>query len=260
MIDALLGLLLHLRERLAVALESGLLSPSSPPVALRSVLGSAESLEQASVVLRDFNGLAVPGPACAQWIRSLGATQARVPRPDLVWSGPRPAGVYARDTRRVFEELIGSAERSIWVSTYVFFDGPRAFEVLANRMDAVPGLRATLLLNLQRKRGDATVAEQLVRRFAERFWSVEWPGTARPRVYFDPRALELDGPAGVLHAKAVVVDDEAVFVTSANLTEAALDRNIELGILTRDKSLAASVLAHFQGLIDRGLLSAMPAD
>ena len=28
----------------------------------------------------------------------------------------------------------------------------------------------------------------------------------------------------VLHAKAVVTDEEAVFVTSANFTEAALDR------------------------------------
>ena len=39
-------------------------------------------------------------------------------------------------------------------------------------------------------------------------------------MYYDPRALDLEGPGGVLHAKAVVVDDEAVFVTSANLTEA----------------------------------------
>jgi hypothetical protein len=37
-------------------------------------------------------------------------------------------------------------------------------------------------------------------------------------------------PLAVLHAKAVVADDEAVLVTSANLTEAALDRNIELGV------------------------------
>jgi hypothetical protein len=42
----------------------------------------------------------------------------------------------------------------------------------------------------------------------------------------DPQGL------GTAYAKAVVVaDEEAVFVTSANLTEAALDRNIELGIL-----------------------------
>ena len=55
----------------------------------------------------------------------------------------------------------------------------------------------------------------------------------------------------MLHAKAVVVDDEAVFVTSANLTEAALDSNIELGLLVRDRALAASVSTHFQGLIDQ---------
>jgi len=33
----------------------------------------------------------------------------------------------------------------------------------------------------------------------------------------------LDATTGVLHAKGVVVDDEVVFVTSANFTEAALD-------------------------------------
>jgi len=38
-------------------------------------------------------------------------------------------------------------------------------------------------------------------------------------VYYDPRALDLEGPGGVLHAKAVVADDEKVFITSANLTE-----------------------------------------
>ena len=60
----------------------------------------------------------------------------------------------------------------------------------------------------------------------------------------------------MLHAKAVVADDEAVFVTSANLTEAALDRNIEL--LVRDRAIAASVSSHFRGLIDRGLLRPLP--
>ena len=58
-----------------------------------------------------------------------------------MWSGPEVPGLHARDTRRVYEELLGSAERSVWASTYAFFDGPKAFEVLARRMDAVPGLR-----------------------------------------------------------------------------------------------------------------------
>jgi phosphatidylserine/phosphatidylglycerophosphate/cardiolipin synthase-like enzyme len=119
------------------------------------------------------------------------------------------------------------------------------------------GRCATLLLNIQRKRGESA-SEQLVRRFADRFWKIDWPGSARPGVFYDPRALEQDGPSGVLHAKAVVTDDEAVFVTSANLTEAALDRNIELGLLVRDRTLAASVSSHFRGLIDRGLLRPLP--
>ena len=168
-------------------------------------------------------------------------------------------GLHARDTRRVYEELLGSAQHSVWASTYVFFDGPKAFEVLARRMDARAELRATLLLNIQRKKGDTTAAEQLVRKFADQFWKTDWPGSARPSVYYDPRALEPDGPGGVLHAKAIVTDDDVVLVTSANLTEAAFDRNIEVGLLVRDRALALSVSSHFRGLIDRGLLHPLPS-
>jgi phosphatidylserine/phosphatidylglycerophosphate/cardiolipin synthase-like enzyme len=149
-------------------------------------------------------------------------------------------------------------EHSVWASTYVFFDGPKAFEVLARRMDARSELRVTLLLNIQRKKGDTTAADQVVRRFADRFWRTEWPGSTRPSVYYDPRALEQDGLGGVLHAKGVVTDDKVVFVTSANLTEAAFDRNFELGLLVRDHALALSVSSHFRGLIDRGLLRPLP--
>jgi phosphatidylserine/phosphatidylglycerophosphate/cardiolipin synthase-like enzyme len=202
--------------------------------------------------------LGIFGPAVAAWIGTVEKVTARMPRPDLVWSGPEVPGLHARDTRRVFEELLGSAERSVWASTYAFFDGPKAFEILARRLDARPGLQVTLLLNIQRKRGDTTAADQLVRKFADRFWGTDWPGTSRPAVFYDPRALDLDGPSGVLHAKAVVVDDEAVFVTSANLTEAALDRNIEVGLLVRDHALAASLSSHFRGLIDRNLLRPLP--
>ena len=76
----------------------------------------------------------------------------------------------------------------------------------------------------------------------------------------DPRSLSLDGPAAVLHAKAVVADGEAVFVTSANLTGSAWDENIELGVLARDHALATSVAAHFQGLIDGEILMPLPIE
>jgi phosphatidylserine/phosphatidylglycerophosphate/cardiolipin synthase-like enzyme len=258
--DAMLNLPSHLRERLAVALESGLLPTQPSASALRSVLGIAENIEGVYGALAEIERLEISRPSAALWLRSLSKADARSPRPDLVWSGPEVAGLHARDTRRVYDELLGSAEHSLLVSTYAYFDGPKAFEVLARRMDAVQGLQVTLLLNIQRRRGDTTAAEQLVRRFAERLWKVEWPGRSRPHVFYDPRALDPEMPGGVLHAKAVVADDEAVFVTSANLTEAAFDRNVELGLFVRDRGLAASISAHFRGLIDRGMLGRLPAD
>ena len=146
--------------------------------------------------LLELERLGISGPAAAAWIRTV--AKADVPDAEagsrLVRS--RGAGLHARDTRRVYEELLGSAERSVWASTYAFFDGPKAFEVLARRMDARPELRVTLLLNIQRKRGDTTAAEQLVRRFADRFWKTDWPGHRVPACFYDPRALEPDGAGG----------------------------------------------------------------
>ena len=260
MIEALLGLPSYLRDRLAGALESGVLPPTPSVAALRSVLGKVEQMEQVAGALAELARLGMSGAVAAMWIRSITKLEARSPRIDLVWSGPEVYGLHARDTRRVYEELLASAERSVWVSTYVFFDGAAAFATLARRMDAVPGLQVTLLLNIQRRRADSTKAEDVVRRFADRFWTREWPGVARPRVFYDPRSLDPALSSGVLHAKAVVADDEAVFVTSANLTEAALERNIELGLLVRDRAVAASVSAYFQGLIDRRLLRPLPIE
>jgi phosphatidylserine/phosphatidylglycerophosphate/cardiolipin synthase-like enzyme len=259
MIDALLDLPSHLRKRLASALESGLVIMPYSISSLAPVLG-ADTDEDVVAALLELERLGVAGRAAGAWIRTVDEVVARTPRSDLVWSGPEVPGLYARDTRRVYEELLGSAERSVWACTFAFFDGPRAFEVIARRMDTRPELRVILLLNIQRRKGDTTAGEHLVRRFADHFWGEDWPGASRPSVYYDPRAVDQEGPAGVLHAKALVVDDDAVFVTSANLTEAALDRNIEVGLLVRDRALALTLSSHFRGLIDRGLLRPLPTD
>lgn len=248
----------HLRRRLAEALATGMLPERPSRTALESVLGTAEGGQQLASDLEALAGMGVRGEAVALWIRTVEQASGNSPAVDLVWSGPEVPGLHARDTRRVYEELVRGAKRSVWISTYAYFDGPRAFADLAQRLEAVAGLRVALLLNIQRSKGDTTDVEHLVRRFADRFWGTDWPGTSRPSVYYDPRALDPEGPAGVLHAKALVVDDEAVFITSANLTEAAFDRNIELGLLTRDRRLAASITTHFQTLIDTKLLSPLP--
>lgn len=259
MTKAILGLPSHLRTRLADALAAGLIDDPNP-VVLRNQLGGEVEAVGLAEDLQNLRRQGVAGAAAAAWIRTVGEALDRRPRSDLVWSGPEIVGLHARDTRAVYEELLGKARHSLWVSSYAYFDGPRAFEVLARGMDDRPELAVALLLNLGRKKGDTTKASDLVREFANRLWKKEWPGSRRPQVYYDPRSLDPDGPSGVLHAKAVVADMESVFVTSANLTEAAFDRNIELGLLVRDRALALSVVRHLQVLIEQGELKGLPGD
>ena len=67
-----------------------------------------------------------------------------------------------------------------------------------------------------------------------------------------PSVDQHDAPGAVVH------DNEQLFVTSANLTPNALDRNIEAGLLVRDRTWQA-LASHFQRLFDTGLVVPLPA-
>jgi phosphatidylserine/phosphatidylglycerophosphate/cardiolipin synthase-like enzyme len=258
MIEPLLGLPAHVRARLAQALRTGLLGPPYSETGIRSALGGGVPMQGLRDGLCQLEQQGISGPAVALALDVADRAASSVTRPDLVWSGPEVSGLHARDTRRVYEQLVGSAQHSLWVCTFAYYDGPQAFKTLADRMDEIAGLQVRLLLNIQRKHGDTTTANNLVLTFADKLWNDQWPGKRRPEVYYDPRSLDPQGAEGVLHAKAIVADDEAAFVTSANLTEAAFDRNIEVGVLSRDRTLAASLSKNFRVLIERELLRPLP--
>lgn len=261
MIEPLLALPAHRRERLAQALRTGLLAPPYGGPALSGVLGDGTDagVGAALAALAALDARGITGDAIALALDAATAAAAQAPRPELVWSGPEVPGLHARDTARVYEELIAGAARSLWLSTFAYYDGPKAFKSLAARMDAVPGLRVRLLVNIGRHWGDTTAAPSLVAGFAKRLWTHDWPGERRPSVFYDPRALDPGHQGAVLHAKAIVADDAVAFVTSANLTEAAFERNIEAGVLSRDRALATALALHFQTLIDRRLLVPLPS-
>lgn len=77
---------------------------------------------------------------------------------------------------------------------------------------------------------------------------------ARYRVYHWPTDRR-EPPGAKLHAKAVIVDSRDVLLTSANMTQAAYDKNIELGVLCRGGDVARQVQHHFDALIARGVLT-----
>jgi phosphatidylserine/phosphatidylglycerophosphate/cardiolipin synthase-like enzyme len=171
-------------------------------------------------------------------------------RVELVWSGPETEASVSRETAVVVRELFASARHSVLVSGYAVYQGKRVFHELAVNLDARPDLQVRMFLNVQREPRDARSNEELTREFAERFRKNEWPGVRLPSVYFDPRSLQ-DGPGvrACLHAKCIVVDDERAFVTSANFTEAAQQRNLEAGVLVESAIFARALRTQFESLV-----------
>ena len=248
----------HQRQQLIRALRTGMLEAPYTEIAVRMAIGGEIDAASVCAELTRLSTKDIGGTAVAYALELAGEATASVDRPDLVWSGEEVQGLHARKTRQVFDELIGGAEKSLWICSYTYFNGPKAFQRLAARMDAKADLQVTLLLNIKRDWGDTTPAEKLATDFADKLWNKGWPGKRRPSVFYDPRSLKPDSETAVLHAKAVVADDEVAFVTSANLTEKAFDENIEVGLLSRDKTVAMSLSKHFRILIERGLLEPLP--
>jgi phosphatidylserine/phosphatidylglycerophosphate/cardiolipin synthase-like enzyme len=248
--------------QLAGALRSGRLAPPFTTFLLRRyvpeslALGIAAELQQRVEGGTEARHLA----DCLDLLR-----QDRVQRPaaedliDLVWTGPEAPGIVNRETSVVVREMFQAARASVLVAGYAVYQGQLVFRELAARMDEVPGLRVQMFLDVRRPPNDPSSPSELVRAFAERFLEREWPGERLPRLYYDPRSLEAD-PDGraSLHAKCVVVDNEQAFVSSANFTEAAQTKNIEVGVFLRSSPFARRLAEHFETLAAMHILQPIP--
>jgi|SRR5208337_1556048 len=187
------------------------------------------------------------------------ANQQTLDRLQLVWTGPDVPGSVSRDTGVVMKELFTCARRSVLLSTFTVRRGIEVFAPLAQAVDLNRTLQVRLAVNVGRDGDFSTSEHQILSRFAERFWQNHWPWPKRPCVYYDPRALSSD-PAicASLHAKCIVIDDEIAFVTSANFTEWAQERNLEAGVLIRDEGFARSLRNQFESLIAASRLRLLP--
>ena len=121
-------------------------------------------------------------------------------------------------------------------------------------MAAEPALRVRFCVNLSPVEGGGEAA--VIRAFLVEFQKSHWPGGCPlPAFYYDPRTIT-PRPAlqHRLHAKCVVVDGEQAFISSANFTEAAHERNIEVGVLLHSRSSAMRLVGFFEHLISSGHL------
>lgn len=175
------------------------------------------------------------------------AERTKNPRPelDLVWTGPELAQAQSRDTGQVLRELFEGAEERVIVAGFAFWDAKTIFEVLHRRAQ-VRTLDIEFFIHL-----DPTGRNK--RMTLASFDQYTWPWTdIVPTVHYDARADGYD-EQGSMHAKCVVVDEAATFITSANFTSAAQTCNVEVGVLIRDRAFSSRVAAQWRGLAARGL-------
>jgi phosphatidylserine/phosphatidylglycerophosphate/cardiolipin synthase-like enzyme len=176
----------------------------------------------------------------------------------LVWSGAAEDDGAIRDTRVVLDDLFRRAERHVLLSTYVIYDGTTVFRALAERARSVPGLAIDFYVNLPSKTGLDDDEAKDVSEFLDTFTRFHWPADVpMPAIYFDPETRKVGSERWSLHAKCVVVDERWAFVTSANFTEAAQERNIEAGVLLDHPGIAEALAGRFRALREAGKLRRM---
>ncbi|PUA83075.1 hypothetical protein C7S10_01575 [Nocardioides currus] len=157
---------------------------------------------------------------------------ASVPRPDpleTVWTCPSVPGGEGRTTLAV-AELINEAQSTVLAATYSASWGSVYLTALANAV--VRGVRVTVVVD--RKMQQETRERLLQQLPGARLWTYALTDDSQ----YPPRQ----------HAKFVVVDEGASFVTSANFSDAAAKRNLECGLLSRDPSIARGITTQLETL------------
>jgi phosphatidylserine/phosphatidylglycerophosphate/cardiolipin synthase-like enzyme len=246
---------------LAQALRTGRLAASASASMIRLAVPAASEIASAEASSLLSSGMAAEHAALLfESIAADRAAEARSGDIEVVSSGPDSVGT-TRDTGVVLRELFAAAEQRVLIVGFAVHQGRDIFAVLAQRMLARPALSVRLCLDVRRAPGDTTRSDALLRRFADRFLRQEWPGPRLPQVFYDARSLaEGESVRASLHAKCVVVDGMKAFVGSANFTEAAQRRNIEIGVVVHTKAIAATIEEHIAGLIERAHLSRLQLD
>lgn len=191
-------------------------------------------------------GLAKDPERLAQWLTCLSAnadTGLARESTELVWTGPLPEGSIPRRTDQALEELICAATQEILLVSFAVY---KVAHISASLREA-----ATRLIRIRVVLEDQKATAPVVKVMQE-FSGVPgikfyvWPESKRP--------TGANGYKGAMHDKCALADDHHLFLSSANLTEHALNINMEMGVLIRGGDLPRAAGRHFNALIADGVL------
>jgi cardiolipin synthase len=166
---------------------------------------------------------------------------------ELLWAGPSPANqIPARRIDQVLYDLIGGAQRDVILVTFAAAKIDRLASSLIEAMRRQVSVQ--LILEFE-EASEGQLSYDALRAFPERL-------VERAKIYcwpVDKRERNQSGRPGKLHAKAAVIDDTVV-ISSANLTDDAFNRNLELGARIVGEKFSERMRAYLEGLIANKVL------
>lgn len=193
------------------------------------------------------------GAAVALGLRTAAATAEAMRSQqsvELVWTGPDSHEVPVRLTADALREVILAAHNDLLLLSFSSFAVRDLIEDLSAA--ATRGVTITVVLETrQESRGklssDAIAAYQDLE--GSRLYV--WPSEKRP---------EVGRGVALMHAKAAIADDQQALVGSANLTGAALESNMELGIMLTGGAIPRLLADHYRQLMADGVLVPVTAE
>lgn len=166
---------------------------------------------------------------------------------ELLWSGPSPASqLSARRIDQVIYDLINSAQQEILLVTFAAHKIKHLTDSLAAALKR--GVRVRMILEFEED-SKGQLSKDAVNAFPSEIQS-------QAEIYYWPiekRELNAYGKPGKLHAKAAVIDGQAL-ISSANLTDDAFNRNLELGALFVGGEVVENLQTHLDSLIASQIL------
>jgi phosphatidylserine/phosphatidylglycerophosphate/cardiolipin synthase-like enzyme len=157
---------------------------------------------------------------------------------EMVWTGPDTGMVPIRHTAQVLTGLIEEARERLFLVSFVAFHVGSVVDALQHAIER--SVRVQVLLEQSKEHGGNVSVDSaaILRRNLPRALLYEW----------DKKMMDASLTASV-HAKCAVADGTVAFVTSANLSDAAMERNMEIGVLLRGGHVPRLLDQHLAALI-----------
>jgi len=166
---------------------------------------------------------------------------------ELLWSGPSPAHqIPARRIDQALYDLIANAKREILIVTFAAAKIERLTGELWKAAKA--GVKIRMILEFEES-SEGQLSFDALKAFPT-------PLIHASGIYYWPvekRERNQAGRPGKLHAKVAIIDD-IMLVSSANLTDDAFNRNLELGVMANSSEFISSAKRYFESLIAEGTL------